>query len=178
VVERAFLSLGSNIEPERNLPRATAELTRLGSVLAVSTVYRNPAVGPTPQPDFLNAAVLLETALSPAELRDELRRLEAQLGRRRGPDKYAPRTIDIDLVLSGSRVLIEPDFALPDPGLLVQAHVSIPLAELDPDFRHPVTGERLAAIAERLRPAAVLTAEPGITREVRLAAGLDPAAEG
>jgi len=177
VTERAFLSLGSNIEPERHLPLAARLLAGLGRVLAASTVYRNPAVGPTPQTDFLNAAVLLVTSLSPAALRAELRRLEANLGRRRGPDKFAPRTIDIDLVLYGSHVLTEPGLALPDPGLLTWAHLAIPLAELDPDFRHPVTGQSLAAIAERLKPDSALTAHSGVTREVRLAAGLNPAPE-
>jgi 2-amino-4-hydroxy-6-hydroxymethyldihydropteridine diphosphokinase len=172
VTERAFLSLGSNIEPEHNLLRAVRELQPLGHILACSTVYQNPAVGPTPQPDFLNAAVLLETDLAPRALRAELRRLEELLGRMRGPDQYAPRTIDIDLVLYGSLTLQEAGMVIPDPDFLVRPHLALPLAELDPNHRHPVFGESLGSIAERLRPQAALTARPEVTLAVRLAAGV------
>ena len=172
VTERAFLSLGSNINPEHNLPRAARELKSLGRLLAVSTVYQNPAVGPTPQPDYLNAAVLLETDLSPHALRVELRRVEERLGRRRTSDKYAPRTIDLDIVLYGSMTVQGAGMTIPDPDLLVRPHVALPVAELDPGHRHPVSGERLGAIAERLRPRATLTPRPDVTRQMLTAAGL------
>ncbi len=174
VTERAFLSLGSNLDPEHNLPRAARELKSLGQILAVSTVYQNPAVGPTPQPDYLNAAVLLETDLSPQALRVELRRIEERLGRRRTPDQYAPRTIDIDLMLFGSLVLREAGMTIPDPGLLVRPHLALPVAELDPDQRHPVTGLTLGAIAERLRSQAALTPHADVSRRMLIAAGLAP----
>jgi len=174
VTERAFLSLGSNIEPERTLPLAVRGLQEMGRVLACSTVYQNPSIGPTPQADFLNAAVLLETARTPSAVRAELRRLEGQLGRRRGPDRHAPRTIDIDLVLFGSRVLQGPEMTIPNPGLLIHAHIAIPMAELDRQHCHPVSGETLGSIADRLRPLARLTSRPDVTLEIRIAAGLDP----
>ena len=177
MTERAFLSLGSNIEPDRNLPRAVRELKPLGRVLAVSTVYQNPAVGPTPQPDFLNCAVLLETQLPPHALRAELRRLEGRLGRLRKSDKYAPRPIDIDIALYGSVTMQEAGMTIPDPDLLIHPYIAIPLAELDPHHRHPVSGESLGSIAERLRPQAALTARPIVTREMRTAAGLAAGAE-
>jgi 2-amino-4-hydroxy-6-hydroxymethyldihydropteridine diphosphokinase len=174
VTERAFLSLGSNIEPERSLPRAVRGLRSLGRIVACSNVYQNPAIGPAHQPDFLNSAVLLETAHTPRALRAELRRLEERLGRRRTLDKYAPRTIDIDIVLFGSRVLYGPETTAPDPGLLIHAHIAIPAAELDPDYRHPVTGETLGSIADRLRLLAALTPRPDVTFEMWTAAGLAP----
>lgn len=172
VGERAFLSLGSNLEPESNLPRAALGLLSLGRVLAVSEVYRNPAVGPTPGPDFLNAAVLLETAFSPHDLRTELRSLEARLGRLRTADKYAPRLIDIDLVLYGDRVIRDAEWELPDPELISLPHLVIPLAELDPNHKHPVTGERLSSIASRILPQAQMQLVPAASRRLRLAAGL------
>jgi 2-amino-4-hydroxy-6-hydroxymethyldihydropteridine diphosphokinase len=172
VAERVFLSLGSNIEPERNLPRAARELRRLGRILAVSTVYRNPAVGPTPQSDFLNAAVLLETDLSPKALRTELRALEEQLGRRRGPDKYAARTIDIDVVLFGSRVLHQHGMIVPDPDLVIHPHLALPVAELDPGHIHPVSGDSLGTIAGHLRSHASLTPQAEVAQEMLIAAGL------
>ena len=173
VGERAFLSLGSNLEPESNLPRAALGLRSLGRVLAVSSVYRNPAVGPTPGPDFLNAAVLLETAFSPHVLRTELRSLEARLGRLRTPDKYAPRLIDIDLVLYGDRVIRDAEWELPDPEVSSLPHLVIPLAELDPNHEHPITGERLSSIAARILPQAQMHLVPEVSRRLRIAAGLE-----
>lgn len=172
MTEQAYLSLGSNIDPERNLPRAIRGLRALGRVAAISTVYRSPAVGPTPQSDYLNAAVLLETDLPPGTLRLELRRLEARLGRQRSHDKYAPRSIDIDLVLLGTAIVHDPPLTLPHPDLLRQPHVAIPVAELGPDRPHPSTGERLADIADRLRPQAALVPQPEVGRAMRRAAGL------
>lgn len=172
VTERAFLSLGSNLEAEHNLPWAVRELQSLGHILASSAVYQNPAIGTAPQPDFLNAAILLETELSPRALRAELRRVEERLGRRRTSDKYAPRTIDLDIVLYGSMTVQGAGMTIPDPDLLVRPHVALPVAELDPGHRHPVSGERLGAIAERLRPRATLTPRPDVTRQMLTAAGL------
>ena len=170
VSEQAFISLGSNIEPERYLPQAVGALRQLGRLLAVSAAYQNPAVGATAQPDFLNAAVLLDTELTPQALRHELRRLESRLGRRRTADKFAPRTIDLDLVLYGSKVIEETGLHIPDPDLLVRAHLAVLVAELAPDFRHPITGERLAAIASWLAAPAQLTLHAEVTQQIRLLA--------
>jgi 2-amino-4-hydroxy-6-hydroxymethyldihydropteridine diphosphokinase len=160
--ELAFIALGSNLSPEMNLPLAAGRLAELGRVRGVSMVYQNPAIGPSPAPDFLNAAVLVETELSATEIRDRLRRIEAELGRVRTADKYAPRVIDLDLCLLGSQVLETPELRLPDPDVLTRPHLAIPLAELDPDFPHPVTGEPLGAIAARLRPHADLRPRPDV----------------
>jgi 2-amino-4-hydroxy-6-hydroxymethyldihydropteridine diphosphokinase len=150
--ERAFISLGSNIEPERYLPLAVNRLKALGNVVAVSRVYQNPAVGDSPQPDFLNAAVLLETDLSLVDLRRCLRVIEDSLGRVRTEDKYAPRTIDLDLCLYGNTFSETREQTLPDPDILTRAHLAVPLAELAPDLHHPLIGDPLRDIAERLRP--------------------------
>jgi len=82
-------------------------------------------------------------------LRTILRGIETSLGRIRTEDKYASRTIDLDLVLLGDRV--DPKFPLPDPDILTRAHLAIPLAELDAEFCHPTTHEALDTIANRLR---------------------------
>jgi 2-amino-4-hydroxy-6-hydroxymethyldihydropteridine diphosphokinase len=167
-----FIALGSNIEPEKNLPAAVRLLSQQQGVevAAVSRVYRSPAVGPdgqpTPdQPDFLNAAVLVHSDLPILRLKqDILRRIEAELGRVRTSDKFAPRPIDLDIVLYGEDVLglvIEQldgsgETIFPDPAIMRHAFLALPLADLDPDFIHPVSGERLSAIAARFRD------DPGI----------------
>jgi 2-amino-4-hydroxy-6-hydroxymethyldihydropteridine diphosphokinase len=165
--ELAFISIGSNIEPEKHLPLAVALLPRIGELVAVSTVYQNPAVGPTPQADFLNAAALVRTELPAESIHRRLRAIEAELGRQRTEDKYAPRTIDLDLSLLGDQVMETTELTLPDPELLARPHLAIPLAELAPDYMHPVTLERLHAIADRLRPNAKLKPRPdvGLTTE-------------
>ncbi len=169
MTEPAFLSLGSNVAPEDYLPRAVAVLKDVGRVLAVSTAYRNPAVGPVPQPDYVNTAALVETDLPAHLLHERLHAIEDRLGRRRGEDRYAPRRIDIDLILLGNQVLDDDGLRLPSPMLLKRAFVAVPLAELAPDFRHPISGERLSLIAERLRPQAILTPLPELTASMRRA---------
>ena len=156
MTEAAFIAIGSNIDPEQNLPAAVARLSEFGEVVAVSIVYQTPAIGPSPAPDYLNAAALVRTELEPLPLRERLRRIEADLGRVRTSDRYAPRTIDLDLCLYGSLVLATPELTLPDPGILERAYLAVCLAELDPEFVHPATNRTLEQIAERLRTSAVL----------------------
>jgi 2-amino-4-hydroxy-6-hydroxymethyldihydropteridine diphosphokinase len=148
----AFVLLGSNIDKEHNLPEAVRLLGRLARVVAVSTVYETAPVAAENTPDFFNAAVLLETELTAAQFRkDVLGVTERELGRVRTADKNAPRTIDIDLILFNRKVFdLDPDHHIPDPELLRSSHVAVPIAELDPLFLHPETGESLAAIAHRL----------------------------
>jgi len=162
----AFISLGSNIDPELHLPEAVNRLSSIGHVLRVSAAYRNPAIGPAPQPEFVNAAVLLETSLGPTEIRARLRSIEADLGRIRQVDKYAPRTIDLDLCYLGDADEEFDGWVLPDRGADRLPHLAIPLAELMPEFHHPITGETLEAIAQRLRPRAALKMDPSIVLTV------------
>lgn len=162
----AFISLGSNIDPEVNLPAAVSRLVVIGRILRVSAAYRNPAVGPRRQPDFVNAAALVETSLTPPEIRDRLRNIETELGRVRQADRYAPRTIDLDLCYLGETDEEFTGWSLPDREADQLAHLAIPLSELDPGFRHPETGETLEAIAERLRPRANLAPQPSIVLAV------------
>jgi 2-amino-4-hydroxy-6-hydroxymethyldihydropteridine diphosphokinase len=165
--ELAFISLGSNIEPEENLTFGTRRLGELGRIISISTVYQNPAVGSTPQPDFLNAAALIETDLPAEAIRRHLRRIEVDSGRVRTQDKYAPRTLDLDLCLLGNHVIECSELVLPDPDLLTRAHVAVPMAELAPSFLHPIDGETLQTIADRLRPEASLRPRLEITDRLR-----------
>jgi len=168
LTEPAFIALGSNLEPETHLPLAVRRLTQLGPIRAISMVYQNPAIGPAPAPDFLNAAVLVDTGFSAPEIRGRLRAIEADHGRVRAADKYAPRVIDLDLCLLGSQVRESPELVLPDPDILARPHLAVTLAEIGPDFPHPVTGERLSDIAARLRPGARLRPRPDVASRLPL----------
>lgn len=164
-----FITLGSNIDADKNLPAAVRLLADHEGITVrrVSRVYRSPAVGADgkvnpDQDDFLNAAVLIDTDLPILKLKKNiLRQIEAQLERVRTKDKFAPRTIDLDIALFGSDtlglIIEEPDGSgetvFPDPDITRFAHVALPLADLDPAFEHPLTGEALGVIAARFADA-------------------------
>jgi 2-amino-4-hydroxy-6-hydroxymethyldihydropteridine diphosphokinase len=148
---RAFISLGSNIEAERNLPAAVRRLAARCRLVAASTVYETLPVGKTDQPNFLNAAVLVETELTAGELKAQvLQAIEQELGRVRSEDKNAPRTIDLDISLFNDQVMMLGERRIPDPEILEFAHIARPLADLAPAYRHPETGQMLAEIAQGL----------------------------
>ena len=152
-IHHAYLSLGSNIDPEKNLQAAVRELGRFGRVLRVSRVWQSPAVGGPGQPDYLNAALLLETALLAEDLKKHgIAAVEALLGRVRGRDRNAPRTIDIDIMFFDSGHLCLGYRNIPDQEVLERPFVAISLAEIAPDYIHPVTGDSLAEIASRFDP--------------------------
>lgn len=154
MTNRAYLSLGSNIEPERYLPAAVQRLARFGQIRGVSHVWQTRPVGFADQPEFLNAAVLLETPLSAAALRQQVvARIEQDLGRVRTGNKNAPRTIDIDIMLFNHDVLRVGSRRIPDPEVLERPFVAIPLAQIAPDYVHPDTGQRLREIAMKFDPA-------------------------
>ncbi len=145
---QALISMGSNIDPERNLSNAVRRLATCCHVLAVSRVYESRPVGSMGQPDFLNAAALLETRLTAAELKKQvLQEIEREMGRVRGSDKYAPRTIDLDISLFGDQVFELGARHIPDPEILRCAYIARPLADVAPQVRHPETGRTLLEIA-------------------------------
>ena len=141
-VHRACLLLGSNIEPERHISLAVQRLQALLIVERVSHAWETPAVG-SEGPNFLNAALLVRTDLAPQELKElVLRPLEKDLGRMRSADKYAPRTIDIDIILWDDQVLDEMIWHL--------AHVAVPAEEIWPLPLPGPGGETLVQVAARL----------------------------
>jgi len=141
----AYLSLGSNIEPERNLRTAIAALrARFGEVL-VSPVYRTAAVG-FDGPDFLNAVAMIESDIHPFALNDWLHALEEAQGRDRRDASYSNRPLDIDIIYFGDLILDGPgDFTLPRPELR-HAFVLKPLADIAPHFVDPVRGASLETL--------------------------------
>ncbi len=138
-----YLELGSNINPEHNLPIAIDILRQLVRVEKISAVWETPAIG-SAGPNFFNLAVRIRSSLSPDVLKQlVLRKIEAYLGRKRTSDKNAPRTIDIDIVIVDGKVV--------DDHLWHFAHLAIPLAELIPDLVWDENqGETLKQVSERL----------------------------
>lgn len=162
---RAVIALGSNVDPDRNLPVALARLRHRRDlvVLDQSPCYRSEAVG-SDGPDFMNAAALVETPLDPVQLRSVLRSIEAEMGRERTEDRNAPRPIDLDIVLyEGFEGEIE-GTEIPDPDLATLAHVAVPAADVAPDWEYPGPGSTLKAISERFRREIEVCMTTGIVR--------------
>ena len=139
----AYLNLGSNIQPEANLPKALEWLSKYGEVQKVSSVWESEAVGTT-SPNYLNVCVKFRSNHSQIALKQQvIKNIEAQLGRQRSEDKFAPRTIDIDIVIFDDEFINEDSWKL--------AYVIVPLAEIYPTYRNAETGETVAEIATHLR---------------------------
>ena len=136
---RCWLSLGSNIEPERQIPAALASLQQMFGELTVSPIYESEAVG-FDGDNFYNLVVGITTQLPPRELAASLRSIEAAHGRVRGAEKFTSRTIDIDLLTFGQRVIDEPGIQVPRDEILRYAFVLKPLADVAPRELHPVVG--------------------------------------
>jgi 2-amino-4-hydroxy-6-hydroxymethyldihydropteridine diphosphokinase len=150
-VHRAYLSLGSNIEPEKHLRAAIAELRARFGTLIVSPVYRSAAVG-FDGPEFLNLAVGLDTDLDALALDAWLHALEDRHGRRRDVPRYANRTLDVDIVLFGDAIVDGPGhLRIPRPEL-GEAFVSVPLADIAPAARDPQSGLTVAEIRRQADP--------------------------
>jgi len=155
-VHQVYLSLGSNIEPVQNLPKALDLLRQQGEVLKISNAWESEAVG-SDGPNFLNACVLFRTPLLQEELKEKvIHPIESTLGRKRTADKYAPRTIDIDIVLFDDQLLNDKFWK--------QAFVVLPLAEIYPEYRNPLTGAKVIEVAARLRQNVWVESRPEVLR--------------
>lgn len=182
----ARIGLGSNLgQAADNLERAFSALGKLGRVRARSALYRSPPWGVTAQPDFVNAAALLETQLGPRALLEALKDIERRMGRAQ-TYRWGPRTIDLDILAYDDLRLDEPDLVIPHPRLGERAFALVPLAEIDPSFvagrdalpaadraavqRIPAAAARRPSIVDwdetllRVRSAAEFCANAGLTR--------------
>ena len=140
---RAYFSLGSNVDPEKNLRLGVCELARRFGKLTLSPVYRSEAAGFVGD-DFLNLAAACDTDAEPMEIQREIERIHALAGRRRGKEKFSSRSLDIDLLLYDDLVIDCPGLRLPRAEILEYSFVLGPLADIAPDLRHPLTGTTLA----------------------------------
>jgi len=142
-----YIAVGSNIAPEENIPAAVRLLAESVRLTAVSTFYWSAPLDRPEQARFMNGVLRIRTDLDPRLLKfDLLRPIEARLGRARGADRHAPRTIDLDIALYGDRVLDEEGLRVPDPDIGTRPFIALPLYELAPRLVLPDTGERLASL--------------------------------
>lgn len=148
---RAYVALGANIgEPQRQVEAGFAALAALPGtrVVARSSLYRSAPVGYADQPDFINAVAAVDTGLEPQALLAALLGIEREHGRVRDFPN-APRTLDLDIVLYGERVIHEPGLTVPHARMLERAFVMLPLAEIAPDANVPGQGP-VRALAARV----------------------------
>ncbi len=142
-LHRAYLNLGSNIEPELNLSKAVQLLRERGQVSAVSRAWESESVG-FDAPHYLNACVLFLTSLEAVELKEQIiHPIESALGRVRETNQYAPRIIDIDILIFDKTPFNTKDWNY--------AFAVVPLAELSPDFIHPIKQKKLSLISVQMQ---------------------------
>ncbi len=139
-MHRVQLLIGSNIDPQQNIQAALKMLESIHPIQACSRIWRTPAYGST-GPDFLNIAITIETPLSKKDYKDEvISSIETTLKRQRFPDKNAPRTIDIDIIIFDRQVV--------DSGLWNKFFITVPLADLLPEMKNSDSGRTLQTIAQ------------------------------
>jgi len=148
----AYVALGSNLDdPARQVLRAfdaLGELTRTRLVLR-SSLYRSAPLGPVEQPDFVNAVAGLLSQLEAPELLQEIKALEARLGRAAPVVRWGPRLIDLDLLVHGNSQIASESITVPHPGIAERAFVLVPWAEVSPSLEVPGVG-RVGVLARRL----------------------------
>lgn len=147
---RAYIGLGANLgQPAQQILSAIAGLGACGTVLARSSLYRTAPLGEPGQPDYCNAACVLDTALSPRALMDCLLELERAAGRVRDGRRWAARQLDLDLLHYDGVVMDTPQLHLPHPQIAQRNFVLAPLAEIAPDLELPGLG-RVADAAQAI----------------------------
>lgn len=150
-MSKAFISVGSNIEPEQNIASALSKIKLLSDILAVSTFYKTTAIGNNNIPDFYNGMISIKTDIEEHGLKFVIMRgIEDSLGRKRTENKYSSRTIDLDVIIYDDKIIDEPDYKLPDPDLFNRPFLAYPLAELEPNLILPGTAISAIELASKL----------------------------
>jgi len=138
--ERVYIGLGSNLaEPRQQLEAALNALRQVPAttLAAVSPLYASDPLGPPDQPRYVNAVAALDTELAPLALLDALQAIELEQGRIRKDERWGPRTLDLDILLFGDRLIDEPRLRVPHYHMHARAFVLYPLADLAPQLQLP-----------------------------------------
>ncbi|WP_313051868.1 2-amino-4-hydroxy-6-hydroxymethyldihydropteridine diphosphokinase [Atlantibacter hermannii] len=154
---RVYIAIGSNLaSPLEQVHAALAALAEIpdSQIVAVSPFYRTPPLGPQDQPDYLNAAVALDTDLAPETLLDHTQRIELQQGRERKAHRWGPRTLDLDIMLFGDRQIATPRLTVPHYDMKNRAFMLLPLVHIAPDVCFP-DGVKVANILANLDPSGI-----------------------
>ncbi len=153
----AFLSLGSNIQPERKILEAVELLSRYVKIVKSSTVYLTEPLGNSSQPDYYNCVLEIQTDMEPRKLKfGVLRNIENQLGRKRVKDKFAPRTIDLDILLHDDLYIVTEDLVIPDPEIEERAFLAQALYEIEPELLLPPKNKPIKEIAEKFKDQGII----------------------
>ena len=137
-LNRIYIALGSNIFPQDNILNAIKLLKEQITISATSTFYSTPPLGSKNQENFINGVIAGETIIPAKKLKFEtLRTIESKLGRIRSEDKFAARTIDLDLLIYGDKVIKSTELILPDPEILTRPFLAFSLYELAPELILP-----------------------------------------
>jgi len=144
-----YVGIGSNIHPEQNIAMGLNLISRTEKIIMVSNFYRTKPIGNLDAPDFINGVVAIKSGCSPLELKENLRKIESSRGRIRTNDPYAPRTLDLDILLYGNCVIREKNIVIPDPDIRSRNFIAIPLFELNPSAVLPDTGEPISNIVNK-----------------------------
>ncbi|HIH5779842.1 TPA: 2-amino-4-hydroxy-6-hydroxymethyldihydropteridine diphosphokinase [Citrobacter werkmanii] len=150
-----YIAIGSNLASP--LEQVNAAIQAIGEIpdsriMAVSSFYRTPPLGPQDQPDYLNAAVALDTALTPEELLNHTQRIELQQGRVRKAERWGPRTLDIDIMLFGDDVINTERLTVPHYDMKNRGFMLWPLFEIAPDLHFPDDNQSLAECLSYMSP--------------------------
>ncbi len=148
----AYIGLGSNLEsPLRQIQTALQMLDQLPNSerIATSHFYGSSAVGPGQQPDYVNAAACLHTELEALQLLDALQSIENQQGRKRGPQQWIPRTLDLDILLYNNDVIESARLQVPHPRMTERNFVLQPLLDINSELTLP-NGDAIQSLLENL----------------------------
>ena len=169
----AYVGVSSNVSPQENILKALSLVSNHLKINGTSTFYRTCPLGSQKQDDYLNGVWQISTELPPKETKHITNSIEVQLGRIKTENKYAPRPIDLDLLLYENMVIDEAAMTLPDPDIAKRNFLIFPLLELNPKLILPPSQTSLASLSKEMSKSGMTPLE-GFTQKIREAIDTSP----